>query len=216
MSVDSDITSVWESSDKNFFKLAIPFYWWGQGEPKILDATYGLGRFWQGSSFRVVGIDIVPQVDGIKQMDNRKMDFSRAQFDIVIYDPPHLTRNKPPSKPTALGHFTYFIGRTPVVDYPAFINEAKRVLRPPHGILIAKIGDSMDRWHKSEFQHTTFIRDAEYAGLTVCDLVVKTRKRGLLMKQHKIRSHARKRHAFYIICRLKESSCCLHCEKKKW
>ena len=57
----------------------------------ILDATCNAGRFWKGSSRRVVSMDIDPQYKPMIVADNRKMTgIPSAKFGVVVYDPPHV------------------------------------------------------------------------------------------------------------------------------
>jgi hypothetical protein len=57
----------------------------------VLDATFGSGSFWSGSSpYRVVGHDLDPDraPDGV--MDFTDLQYNDATFDVVLLDPPHL------------------------------------------------------------------------------------------------------------------------------
>ena len=83
--------------------------------------------------------------------------------------------------------------------YPAFLMQAKRVLKP-EGLLLAKISDMVNS-HRSKWAHCDFMRMAEEAGFTLCDLIVKIRTGPMLSNKWKKAHHARKRHCFWIICR---------------
>ncbi len=83
--------------------------------------------------------------------------------------------------------------------YPPFLKQAKRVLKPS-GLLLAKITDMVNS-HRSKWAHCDFMRMAEEAGFTVCDLIVKIRNGPMLSNKWKEAHHARKRHCFWIICR---------------
>ena len=54
------LSSVWEGSDGELLETMFAFYATIPPEP-ILDATYNAGRFWKGSTRRVVSMDIDPQ-----------------------------------------------------------------------------------------------------------------------------------------------------------
>jgi hypothetical protein len=53
--------------------------------------------------------------------------------------------------------------------------------------------------------HCDFMRMAEEAGFTVCDLIIKIRNGPMLSNKWKEAHHARKRHCFWIVCRNEES-----------
>ena len=55
--------------------------------------------------------------------------------------------------------------------------------------------------HKSKWPHCDFMRMAEEAGFTVCDLIVKIRNGPMVSTKWKEAHHARKRHCFWIVCR---------------
>ena len=81
------ISSVWEGSDGDLLEAMFKFYATIPPEP-ILDATYNAGRFWKGSTRRIVSMDIDPQYKPIIVGDNRKMTgVPSAKFGSVVYDP---------------------------------------------------------------------------------------------------------------------------------
>ena len=83
--------------------------------------------------------------------------------------------------------------------YPPFLEQAKRVLKP-EGLLLAKITDMVNS-HRSKWAHCDFMRMAEEAGFTVCDLIIKVRTGPMVSTKWKTAHHARKRHCFWIVCR---------------
>jgi hypothetical protein len=83
------IPSVWQGSDAALLELMLDFY--PRKRPRlILDATVNKGRFWQGTSRRVVGMDIEPSYRPDVVADNLQMPFKDGCFDVVVYDPPHI------------------------------------------------------------------------------------------------------------------------------
>jgi hypothetical protein len=70
----------------------------------------------------------------------------------------------------------------------------------PGGLLLAKITDMVNN-HRSNWAHSDFIRMAEEAGFTVCDLIIKIRNGPMLSDKWKEAHLARKRHCFWIVCR---------------
>lgn len=204
----SALSSVWEGSDGELLDAMLDFYPALSPHP-ILDATYNTGRIWQGSKWakRVVSMDIDPQYDPKIVADNREMKGVRSRhYGVVVYDPPHVG---PQGRDKSVKRFDVDFGATMECGrehnwtlsylYPPFLAQAKRVLKP-EGLLLAKITDMVNN-HRSKWAHVDFIRMAEEAGFTVCDLIVKVRSGPMVSSKWKLAHHARKRHCFWIICR---------------
>jgi hypothetical protein len=175
----------------------------------ILDATYNTGRIWRGSAWaeRVVSMDIDPQHKPQIVADNREMQGVRSRhYGVVVYDPPHVG---PQGRDKSVKRFDADFGATMACGkehdwtlsylYPPFLKQAQRVLKP-EGLLLAKITDMVNS-HRSRWAHVDFMRMAEEAGFTVCDLIVKVRTGPMLSSKWKVAHHARKRHCFWIVCR---------------
>ena len=139
--------------------------------------------------------------------DNRVMKgVPSAHFGTVVFDPPHVG---PQGRDKSVKRFDVDFGATMECGkehgwtlsylYPPFLQQAKRVLKP-EGLLLAKITDMVNS-HKSRWAHCDFMRMAEEAGFTVCDLIVKIRCGPMMSNKWKEAHHARKRHCFWIICR---------------
>jgi hypothetical protein len=200
------ISSVWEGSDGELLEAIFNFYPTIAVEP-ILDSTYNAGRMWKGSKREVVSMDIDPQYKTMIVGDNRKMKgVPSSHYGVVVYDPPHVG---PQGRDKSRKRFDVDFGATMECGkehdwnlsylYPDFLKQAKRVLKPD-GLLLAKITD-MVNCHRSKWPHCDFMRMAEEAGFTVCDLIVKVRKGPMVSTKWKNAYHARKRHCFWIICR---------------
>lgn len=200
------LSSVWEKSDGELLEEMLRFYATIDPEP-ILDSTYNAGRMWKGSLRRVVSMDIDPKHRPMIVGDNRKMTgVPDAAFGAVIYDPPHVG---PQGRDKSRKKFDVDFGATVECGkeqnwnlsylYPPFLKQARRVLKP-EGLLFAKITDMVNN-HRSKWAHCDFIRMAEDAGFTVCDLIVKIRVGPMLSTKWKEAHHARKRHCFWIVCR---------------
>lgn len=200
------ISSVWEGSDGALLEAIFKFYPTIPVEP-ILDSTYNAGRFWKGSKRKVVSMDIDPQYKPMIVADNRVMKgVPSGKYGVVVFDPPHVG---PQGRDKSRKRFDVDFGATMVCGkeqdwnmsylYPDFLKQAKRVLKPD-GLLLAKITD-MVNCHKSKWPHCDFMKMAEEAGFTVCDLIVKIRKGPMVSTKWKNAYHARKRHCFWIICR---------------
>lgn len=200
------LSSIWEGSDGELIEAMLEFYATISPEP-ILDSTYNAGRFWKDSQREVVSMDIDPQHSPTYLCDNRNMvGVPSYHFGTVIFDPPHVG---PQGRDKSVKRFDVDFGATIECGkeqdwnlsyyYPAFLKEAKRVLRP-NGLLFAKITDMVNN-HKSKWPHADFMRMAEEAGFIVCDLIIKIRKGPMRSTKWKTAHHARKRHCFWIVCR---------------
>ena len=211
------ISSVWEGNDGDLLETMLSFYPSIDPEP-ILDATHNAGRFWNTSSRDIWSMDIDPQHSPRIVADNRDMvglntltgeqDYRvpTDTFGTVVFDPPHVG---PQARDKSVKRFDVDFGATMACGkehgwtlsylYPPFLEQAKRVLKP-NGILLAKITDMVNS-HRSRWAHCDFMRMAEDAGFTVCDLIVKVRKGPMQSTKWKLAHHARKRHCFWIVCR---------------
>jgi hypothetical protein len=200
------LSSIWEGSDGDLIEAMLKFYATIPPEP-ILDSTYNAGRFWKGSKRRVVSMDIDPQYKPMIVGDNREMTCVKSsRFGVVVYDPPHVG---PQGRDKSKKRFDVDFGATIECGkehdwnlsylYPPFLKQAKRVLKP-NGLLFAKITDMVNN-HKSKWPHCDFMRMAEEAGFTVCDLIIKIRNGPMVSNKWKEAHHARKRHCFWIVCR---------------
>jgi len=185
------LSSVWEGSDGELLEAMLDFYPSINPEP-ILDATYNAGRFWVGSKRKVWSMDIDASHEPMIVADNREMvglntmtgeeDYRvpTSKFGTVVFDPPHVG---PQGRDKSVKRFDVDFGATMECGkehdwtlsylYPRFLAQAKRVLKP-NGILLAKITDMVNS-HRSRWPHCDFMRMAEEAGFTVCDLIVKVR-----------------------------------------
>jgi hypothetical protein len=200
------LSSVWEGSDGELLEAMLSFYPSIEPEP-ILDATYNTGRFWKGTSRDVWSMDINPKYKPKIVADNRTMEGVPSQmFGTVVYDPPHVG---PQGRDKSVKRFDVDFGATMACGkqhnwtlsylYPPFLKQAKRVLKP-NGLLLAKITDMVNS-HRSRWAHIDFMRMAEEADFTVCDLIVKIRRGPMMSNKWKEAHHARKRHCFWIVCR---------------
>ncbi|MCY3654051.1 MAG: hypothetical protein OXG70_03315, partial [Cyanobacteria bacterium MAG IRC1_bin_28] len=200
------ISSVWEGSDAELLEEMFRFYPSIPVEP-ILDATHNAGRFWRNSNRQVVSMDIDPQYKPMIVADNRNMvGVEDASFGVVVYDPPHVG---PQGRDKSCKRFDVDFGATMPCGasenwtlsylYPPFLKEARRVLKP-EGLLLAKITDMVNN-HRSRWAHCDFMRMADEAGFTVCDLIIKIRNGPMVSNRWKTDHHARKQHCFWIICR---------------
>lgn len=185
------INSIMKMQDHTLIPLLVDFYKIEKTN-KILDATYGKGRFWKkGRLEGLITMDVSdyggPDIIG----DNQNMPFSNDSFDTIVYDPPHLP-DAPKNSVFQIYHQHTWDG-----NFVPFLKEAHRVL-VKDGIVIAKIADriALPNWN-----HVRFINEASNLGFLEFDFLIKERGisippgGGKMKKQHR----ARKKHCFFIV-----------------
>lgn len=208
-------TSVWEGNDAELIEQMLVFYARIDAEP-ILDVTANVGRFWRGSSRDVTTMDHDPRFAcditgdfrlfaGVSR-EGEPVVIEPESYNTIVFDPPHIgpqgrSRSNKPWDVQYGAHVE--CGREHDWNlsylYPPFLAQAYRALRP-QGLVLAKITDMVNN-HVSKWPHMDYMRDAQAAGLTVCDLIVKVRTNPLQSSRWQRQHHARKRHSFWIICR---------------
>ena len=108
------------------------------------------------------------------------MPFLGKSFDVIVYDPPHIPNQGKDKQKDFNTRFGLGVrspkehGYTFAHLYPAFVEEAYRVLRP-EGILLCKIADYVHD-HPYQWAHVDLIRAATAAGFRGCDCIIKIRK----------------------------------------
>ena len=193
-------TSVWEGSDAELLRWAIPLYFPNApAPPPILDATYGSGRFWKGTTWRVEGLDILPT--GSIRANNQMIPFKDEVFGVVVFDPPHMAeRHIGKDYGGLMGLYQSAHERNSSVPlFTPFLLEAARVLFHG-GILLAKITDNVHRGVQ-QWEHIAFISAVRDVGLIPCDLIIKVRKGPMMDPKWKNQYHVRKRHCFWVVAR---------------
>ena len=196
--------SVWNGEDAELLERLLTLY--PRKSPrKILDATVNGGRFWRGTSRKVIGIDIEPCHRPAIVADNTQMPFRDRFFDVVVYDPPHIpNQGKDKSKDfnTRFGLGTRSPkekGYTFSHTYPPFLREAYRVLRP-EGVLLCKIADYIHH-HRYQWAHLDLIQAARTVGFQACDCIIKIRKGPIIDPKWKVAHHTRRQHCYWVVFR---------------
>ncbi len=198
------LPSVWDGEDADLIERMLVFYPHKPAK-RILDATVNGGRFWRGSKRKIVGVDIDCSHRPSIVADNTKMPFADRRFDVVVYDPPHVpNQGKDDQKDftTRFGlgersekehgyNFAYL--------YPAFVQEAYRVLRA-EGILLCKITDYVHN-HQYQWAHVDFLQAATAAGFRACDCIIKVRKGPIVDPKWKTAHHSRRQHCYWLVFR---------------
>jgi len=198
------LPSVWEGTDAELIERMLDFYP-RQTPKKILDATVNRGRFWEGSTRPVTGMDIDPKHNPDVVGDNCDMSFEDASFDVVVYDPPHIPNQGKDKSKDFNTRFGLVLKSSHANGYnfshlfPRFVKEAYRVLRR-EGILLCKIADYV-HGHRFQWAHIALIQAAIKVGFTACDCIVKLRKGPIIDPKWKNAHHARHQHCYWIIFR---------------
>jgi len=198
------LPSVWYGSDAELLEKMLDFY--PRQRPQvILDATMNGGRFWEGSTRRVIGMDIDAAQRSEVVADNRQMPFQDQCFDVVVYDPPHVPnqgRDRSKDFTTRFGLVLKSPARTGYNFthlYPPFVAEAYRVLKP-EGMLLCKIADYV-HGHRFQWAHVEVLKAAVAVGFCACDCIVKVRKGPIMSPRWKTAHHARRHHCYWLIFR---------------
>jgi len=198
------LPSVWTGEDSELLEKMLRMY--PRRNPrKILDATVNGGRFWRGSSRRIIGIDNTAGHKPSVVADNTATPFGNCFFDVVVYDPPHIPnqgrdKQKDFHERFGLGEKSpKERGYTFTHTYPPFVREAHRILKD-EGILFCKITDYIHH-HRYQWAHVEFIRAAEDAGFRACDCIIKIRKGPIIDPKWKKAHHSRRQHTYWLVFR---------------
>lgn len=186
-------------------------------EPRILDVTHNRGVMWRGLSYRPHRCDRDPELfqKGFTDTmaDFRALPFEDSSFDVIVFDPPHLTdasNGIHGNGVNGTGHgvrygvtASDYQGEADITfTFDAFLVEARRVLVPTSGVILAKIADQVHgqvyRW-----QARTLQNKAEAAGFCCCDLMLRVRwgRGGLIDPRWKRVCHARQVHTYWLVLR---------------
>jgi SAM-dependent methyltransferase len=209
VSTYAPLPSVWFGTDAELLEQMLDFY--PHKQPKaILDATVNAGRFWRGSTRKVVGMDINPKFEPDIIADNSDMPCKTASFDVVVYDPPHVP-NQGKDRSKDFNDRFGLVGKSPAETgynfthtFRPFLLEAFRVLRKD-GVLFCKIADYV-HGHRFQWAHIEIINAAVAVGFTPCDCIVKIRKGPITDPRWKKAHHARRQHCYWIVLR-KSNKC---------
>jgi hypothetical protein len=198
------IPSVWDGDDAELLERMLALY--PRKHPRrILDATVNGGRFWRGSSRRVIGIDIEAKHKPSVVADNTASPFRDDFFDVVVYDPPHIPNQGRDNQKDF--HERFGLGEkspkeqgyTFTHTYPPFVKEAYRILKD-EGVLFCKIADYVHH-HRYQWAHVELIQAARDAGFQPCDCIVKVRKGPIIDPKWKVAHHSRRQHCYWLVFR---------------
>lgn len=201
------IESVFYGKDRELLPLLLEFY--GNPPGTLRDVSANTRKMWKSvdlSQWEVLFYDIDEAVspDVVTSWDALPDDDSSV--DVLVYDPPHLPVAA--ASPKSLQRFAaeYGLNYGPDADgiqdtHTGFLGEASRVLTPD-GIALCKIKDYVHN-HKYQWNLASLLLQAEKAGLTPCDLIIKRDPSGGSLKSSRwVKTHhARNCHVYWLILR---------------
>jgi hypothetical protein len=126
--------------------------------------------------------------------------------DVLVFDPPHVpNRATKKSSKDFNDRFGVDVVAGKAESFSlrhlnaAFVAEAARVLSD-QGIVLAKLCDYIHN-HRYVWACAEFVADAQSAGLTACDMIVRTRKGPIMDPRWKGQHHSRRSHSCWIVLR---------------
>jgi hypothetical protein len=195
MSTCGRLTSIWERDDTSLIREMLKIY--PRKPPKVIvDTTWGKGIMWRHADVIPIGFDIDLSRAKDAVADYCYLPLKDNSVDLLIFDPPHLVQTGSPGVIKGL-YSEYQSDSDPLLP---FMLEAKRVLKD-EGVIFCKIADFVTsaRYHWRLIDTILAIRKA---GLQPCDLIIKSRKGGVIEHPFwKCQRHARKRHSYWIVVR---------------
>jgi len=198
------LPSVWSGDDALLLEEMLKFY--PRRRPKrILDSTFGGGRFWRESKRRIIGMDITVRCHPSVIGNNMGMPFRDKVFDVVVYDPPHVPNQGKDKSKDFNARFGLGVrspkenGYTFSHTFPPFLTEAYRVLKR-EGVLLCKITDYIHH-HRYQWAHLELIQAAAKIGFVACDCIVKIRKGPIVDPRWKTAHHSRRQHSYWLVFR---------------
>jgi hypothetical protein len=141
-------------------------------------------------------MDIAKRVKPDVVGDHTNMPFPCGHWDVVVYDPPHTGDQGKTAFAEMYGTGVVTKGGNLVHTYPAFLNEARRVIRP-NGLLLVKLADCT---HGGKFHFSTaeFYLAAKEYGFRLQGYHILPRKGVIVDPKWKKASHPRQNHSMWL------------------
>lgn len=199
--------SVIEGRDPLVLTTMLSFY--AQPGARVLDVTANERRMWSGVEWsgEIVYADLDPAMNPDVVADFRALPYTGPEFDVIVFDPPHLPAAAASPESDADFVARYGLGHAPKADnisayFPPFLKEAARVLRAD-GLIFAKLKDFVHN-HAYQWTLTDYITAVRAEpGLTPCDLIVKRDPSAGSLKSSKWQRahHVRNAHCWWVVVR---------------
>jgi hypothetical protein len=173
----------------------------------VADITYGKGVFWK----KVTKTDYALKASDIQTgVDCRKLPYSEASIDCVIFDPPYMHTPGGTAHQNHQNFEIYYYNNgidnqtkkyhEAVLDlYFSGSREAFRVLKPS-GIFIVKCQDEVCA-NKQRLTHVEITNELSTMGFMIEDLFVVVRKNRPGVSRILKQIHARKNHSYFLVFR---------------
>ena len=199
--------SVIEGRDPLVLTTMLSFY--ASPGARVLDATANRRKMWTGVEHKgeMVFMDIDPEVKPDVVGDFREMPFPADNFDVIVFDPPHLPVAAASPQSSVRYKRDYGLARSAHADnisecFGPFLREAARVLKAD-GLVFAKLKDFV---HNHRYQWTLadwIVAVRAQEGLTACDMIVKRDPSGGALKSSLWESnhHVRNAHCWWVVVR---------------
>jgi hypothetical protein len=165
---------------------------------------------WKNSRYHpTTRMDIDPLLDVDVVGDFTNMPFGDSEYDIIVFDPPHLPVAAASENSSKIWEKSYGItdngigreGDNVSSMFLPFLKEAERVLKK-NGIVLAKIADIIHN-HRYQWQQVDFVNAVRQTNMTPCDMMIKCDPNAgnlTSSKWNKIK-HLRKSHCYWIVVR---------------
>lgn len=169
---------------------------------RVLDCTYGFGRFWKEVSPlpRLVRSDVLAVGDVVA--DYRSLPFAASSFDVAVLDPPYKFGTSAAMTEAHDGYGNNQRAERGVkavnAMYEVAMAECWRVL-VTGGVLIVKGMDGVESGRTNWFLHSPALLPSE--DWEPLDLFVVVRKGRPAMRHQDRQFHARKNHSYFVVLR---------------
>lgn len=169
------------------------------GKAFDLDATYSIGRFWDGLPQPKLKFDLTATKRGMVGASATALPLASGSLHSIMFDPPFVCGIGNGGKPgTIRTRFSSFRNSSELWKfYSDALSEFFRVLRFD-GMLTVKCQDTIDSG-KQNLSHVHLINEAQRLGFYVKDLFVLFRESVIMSPNMERQYHARKNHCYFLV-----------------